>query len=101
MDVWPLLQEWETQLPAERKLAIRDQLAQLLNHLLLHDFGALVQALYRVDVSEKKVKAVLQQNPGVDAGELLADLLIQRQEEKMAIRKTFQTPPADTEEERW
>ena len=101
MDVWPLLLEWGKELPANRKETIRSRLSKELNHLLLHDFGALVQLLYRVDVPEAKVKDVLQQNPTTDAGDLLADLLIQRQEEKKAVFKTFDSPPADADEERW
>jgi hypothetical protein len=101
MDIWPLLQEWQEALPAERKEAIKTCLAQYLNQLLLHDFGALVQVLYRVDVSEARVKQVLKQHPDTDAGDLLADLLIQRQEEKRATFKTFRSPPAESDEERW
>ena len=101
MDVWPLLQEWEQDLPVSRKETIRSRLSQYLNNLLLHDFAALVQLLYRVDVSEAIVKAVLQQNPGVDAGDLLADLLIQRQEEKKAAFRPAKNPPEDLDEERW
>lgn len=101
MDVWPLLLEWRNDLPANRKDTIRGSLSKYLNHLLLHDFGALVQLLYRIDVSEARVKDVLQQNPTTDAGDLLADLLIQRQEEKMTAFKTFQNPPVEPDEERW
>lgn len=101
MDVWPLLQEWKQDLPVDRKETIRSRLSQHLNFLLLHDFAALVQLLYRVDVSEARVKTVLHQNPGVDAGDLLADLLIQRQQEKRKTFNSFQQPPAASEEERW
>jgi hypothetical protein len=101
MDIWPLLQEWEQDLPVSNKETIRSKLSQYLNNLLLHDFAALVQLLYRVDVPEAKVKAVLQQNPGVDAGDLLADLLIQRQQEKKAAFRPSKNPPEDLNEERW
>ena len=101
MDAWLLLQEWKEELPAGEKKTIRARLAQHLNDLLLHDFAALVQVLYRVDVPEANVKTVLQQNPGTDAGELLADLLLQRMKEKEAVRKKFPTPPPQADEERW
>ena len=101
MEVWPLLEEWQETMPAERKDAIRTRLSQVLNQFLLNDFGALVQILYRVDVSEAKVKNMLQQHPGTDAGDLLADLLIQRQEEKRKTFASFQSPPAESDEEKW
>lgn len=101
MDVLLLLNEINTAPPAERKEALKKQLAAYLNELLLHDFPALVQLLYRVDVAEKKLKAVLKENPTEDAGILLADLLIERQQEKTAVRNRGQFPLGDSAEERW
>ena len=101
MDVFPLLAQLNTDLSAEKKDALKKQLAVYLNDLLLHDFHSLVQVLYRVDVSEKKIKAVLDENPKEDAGNLLADLLIQRQLEKQETRKRFQSPNEASDEERW
>lgn len=66
------------------------RLALLLNDMILHDFESLVQLLYRVDVPENRLKQLLQQ-PHTDAGLLLANLLIERQEQKMALRKQFST----------
>ena len=101
MDIWPLLVAWQEGLPAEQKESARSRLSKALNELLLHDFGALVQILYRVDVSEAKVKTVLQQHPDTDAGDLLADLLIQRLEEKRKTFTSFPPPPAAADEEKW
>ena len=101
MDVFPLLAQLTPALPPEQKEALKKKLAVFLNDLLLHDFPSLVQLLYRVDVSETKLKTVLQENPGEDAGNLLADLLIQRQQEKEATRNRFRFPDDASEEERW
>ena len=101
MDVWPLLEDMASTQSVEIRESKRKVLAAYLNELLLHNFAALVQVLYRVDVPEKKVKQVLQENPGKDAGELLADLLIERQQEKAAARKQFRFPTDASEEERW
>ena len=38
----------------------------------------MVQLLYRIDVSEGKLKKVLQENPNEDAAGLIADLIIER-----------------------
>lgn len=77
-------------------------LAGLLNQLIIQDFESLVQLLYRVDVPEKKVRQLLRQQPGTDAGLLLAELLIARQREKAATRKRFKTGDGDIPaEDRW
>jgi hypothetical protein len=60
-----------------------------------------VQLLYQVDVPEKKLKAVLEAHPTEDAGNLIADLLIERQREKKELKNRFQFPPAESDEERW
>lgn len=91
------------QLPQDEtgRRQLRDRLATHNNHLLLHQFEQLVQLLYRIDVSEQKLKKILQHNPGTNAGELIADLLIQRQLEKLASRQSF-PPPADIpDDDRW
>ena len=76
-------------------------LASYLNHLLLHDFAALVQVLYRVDVTEKKVKTALNENPQADAGDLLAELLVQRQKEKAVAKQSLQPKEKPSGEEAW
>lgn len=87
-------------LPDERNTR-RKQLSEYLNDLLLHNFPQLVQLLYRVDVSEVLLKATLKQNPTKDAGELIADLLLQRQREKLAARNTHRFSTGASDEERW
>ena len=101
MDINAALQNLAADLPADGREAIKKELSSYLNQLLQNDFSALVQILYRVDVSEKKLRSVLEQNKEADAGDLLAELIIQRQLQKQAAKNT--TPPADDipEEERW
>lgn len=101
MDILNYLQAWNVSLSLEKKEAFKKQLAIYLNELLLNDFEKLIQLLYRVDVSEQKLKETLAVNQGKDAGELIADLLIKRQEEKLAGRQAF--PPANdiAEDDRW
>lgn len=101
MDVLPVLEELDKTLPDQQKEEIRKKLAQYLNGLLLHDFHTLVQLLYRVDVSEKKLKTALKENPQQNAGELIADLMIQRQQEKKATREAFRFSSGASDEERW
>lgn len=99
--MWPILAELSTELSVEKQESLKQGLAVYLNDLLLHDFHSLVQLLYRVDVSEKKIKTVLQEHPSEDAGNLLAGLLIQRQAEKRVTRNRFRSSPGSSDEERW
>lgn len=70
-----------------------DQFAQLstyLNELINRDFNAVVQILYRMDVSEAKVRQKLVNPlPEETAGSILAHLLIQREMEKMKWRERY------------
>jgi hypothetical protein len=42
-----------------------------------------------VDVNEAKLKQVLKDNPNEDAGKIIARLLIERQQQKIILRKQF------------
>ena len=81
--------------------AFKQHLARHLNHLINHDFSRLVSLLYRLDISEKKLKAMLN-STNVDAGELIADLIIERQLQKIQSRKKFSSESgSNSAEERW
>jgi hypothetical protein len=56
----------------------REKLIAYLNEFINHDFSKVVQLLYRIDVSEAKLKKVLHENPHEDAAHLIADLIIER-----------------------
>lgn len=79
----------------------RDRLIALINELINQDFQSLVQLLYRIDVDEKKLKALLSNAQGAASAPIIADLLIERQLQKERTRAQFpaRNPPAD--EERW
>jgi hypothetical protein len=78
------------------------ELVSAVNDLLVHDFNGLVQILYRLDVSETKIREALVQSPGTDAADLIAKLLLERQIQKIESRKSFRPPPAgDDDNERW
>jgi hypothetical protein len=89
------------QLTALQKLEMKERLIEYINHLLLHDFNKMVQILYRVDVDEKKLKELLQQNANTDAAVIIADLLIQRQEEKIKTKDTFKSDDKIPDDEKW
>ena len=94
--------ELSLDLPVNITLAqLKEQLAAHINHLINHDFQKLVYYLYRIDVSEQKMKALLQ-SPHQNAGELIAQLIIDRQLEKQKTKEQFRKKENDfDEEEKW
>ena len=96
-----LLLQMNQQLSTLEKLKLREQLIFYINHLVLNDFNKLVQILYSVDVSEQKLKTLLQEKPQTDAAELIADLLIERQQQKIATKKSSKPNNDIAEDEKW
>lgn len=78
-----------------------EELAKEINHLIVHDFASLVQTLYRLDVSETKLKLVLAENPQQDAGMLIAALIIERLKKREEMKKQFPGQKNIPEEDRW
>lgn len=68
-------------------------LAERINYLIIHDFSLLIHILYRIDVSEQKIKILLKENADANAGRVLAVLVIERQLQK--IRSRQQSGPGD------
>ena len=66
---------------------VERSLAEKINYLIQHDFELLVRLLYRIDVNEKKLKTLLKENTGEDAGKLIATLIIERQLQKIRSRE--------------
>ena len=77
------------------------QLADYINELVIGDFDYLVSLLYRIDVDEKKVRALLASAKDAVAGELIAKLIIERQEQKIKSKEQFKPPTNIPEEEKW
>jgi len=64
-------------------------LIAFINDCIQHDFNKLVQLLYRIDVSEEKLKYILQLNPNEDAAKLIAAVIIERLAATKAARASF------------
>jgi hypothetical protein len=88
-------------LTSAAKEELRRKLEVYVNDLLVNDFQQLVQLLYRIDVREAKLKALLHQHKDTDAAVLLTNLMIERQEEKARSRKQFKPPSATDADEIW
>lgn len=79
----------------KRKLAVH------INHLIQSNFEKLVSLLYRIDISESKLKYLLQENKGEDAGNTIAELIIERQLQKIESRKKSRGNENISDEEEW
>ncbi len=79
-----------------------DAFAVHLNDMIVHQFPQLVTALYRIDVSEQKIRQTLKENPMADAGKIIAHLVIERQKQKLKTRELFRSRDNDIDDnERW
>jgi hypothetical protein len=95
MDAISLIDQLEKYTPLE--------LAEWVNGLIVKDFSGLVQILYRLDVPEPRLKQVLQDQPGEDAGRLIAELIIEQLNHIRETRTKFRphTNLDIPEEDRW
>jgi hypothetical protein len=87
----------ENSSPEEARL----RLAEHINHLINYDFEKLVYYLYRIDVNENKMRTLLQQKEGEGAAQLIADLIIERQLQKIQSRKEHKKEDTIPEDEKW
>lgn len=81
---------------------IRQCMQAFVSYLIEKEFQQLVNVLYQIDVNERKLKYLLQENVGEDAAVIIADLIIARQLEKIDSRKAYGLDnglPSD--EEKW
>ncbi len=82
------------QLPARFSLEdLEKALAAQIEILVEKDFQQFVMLLYQVDVSEKKVKAILAGQNYPEVYRSIARLIIERQTEKAISRDTYRQPP--------
>jgi len=81
---------------------LTDMLTGYVNDLVDRNFNKLVNILYRIDVNELKLRQMLNENPG-DAGRIIAELIIERQLQKIASRERFRNNDENNvdEKEKW
>lgn len=63
-----------------------EKLVDIINHLISNDFERLVSILYRIDVDEKQLTDLLKKDESNNSGKIIADLIIQRQLQKISTR---------------
>jgi len=80
---------------------LEELLAEIFNGWIRSDFNRLVQFLYRMDISESRLKLLLEENKESDTGLLIARLVLERQWQKIQTRRQFKPGDAISDEERW
>lgn len=80
---------------------LKEKLAEHINYLIQTNFQKMVSLLYRVDVSEQKLKSLLNEYPDSDAGKIIADLIIERQLQKIKSRQETKGKNDIPDDERW
>jgi hypothetical protein len=83
-----ILQDFELDLPTEKK-ELMEALRQALVYLLLNNLPKLWNILYRIDVNEKKVKALFNNNLPEEIAPKMAKLIYERLEEKAITRVEY------------
>jgi hypothetical protein len=76
-------------------------LSAYVNELIVQNFSLLVQLLYRMDIPEKRLREVLA-NSSTNSGDVIAQMMIERQLQKIESRKKYKQPKEDIpDEEKW
>jgi hypothetical protein len=76
-------------------------LAEIVNGWIRSDFTRLVQFLYRIDISESRLRQLLEENTKEDTGQLLARLILERLWQKIETRRQYKPGETTSDEERW
>jgi uncharacterized protein YwgA len=80
---------------------LQEKLSDHINHLINHDFEKLIFYLYRIDVNESRMRQLLEQEEGKNAAALIADLIIERQLQKIKSRQETKPGNDIPEDEKW
>ncbi|SKA11887.1 hypothetical protein SAMN04488128_102912 [Chitinophaga eiseniae] len=82
---------------------LEEILGRRLEYLISTDLQQFIFLLYRIDVSEKKVRQILAYaaRQGTDPYRPIAALIIERQLQKIASREAFRQDDLPDDEERW
>lgn len=82
---------------------VKNVIADHVNLLISNNFNKLISILYRLDINESKLKKLLADSRDEDAGMIIADLIIERQKQKLISRERFQNKGENNidENEKW
>lgn len=77
------------------------RLSDYINQLITADFHRLITLLYTLDISEHKLKTLLNNYGNQNAGDLISKMIIERQLQKIMSRKSFKTEENIPDEDKW
>lgn len=77
--------------------ALKRLLSKRIMEMIDHEFDRFVNLLYRIDISEAKVKQALAEQPFSKGVEKVAEMIIERQLQKVSTRKQFSSSKHDLE----
>lgn len=80
---------------------LKERISSHINFLIQSDFQKLVSILYRVDVSESKLRHLLKERQGLDAANIITDLIIERQLQKIRSRHEHRNDEIISDDEKW
>jgi hypothetical protein len=80
---------------------LKEKLSAYINHLIQTDFQKLVNILYRADINESELKRLLKENPDKDAGQMIAELITERQQQKINTRQQYRGDATIPDDEKW
>lgn len=71
-----------------RKLLV-GVLTPTVKDMLDHAFERLIHAVYRIDIPEKELMAILEQSPPAEVATRLTEAIVDRQLEKISLREKY------------
>jgi len=77
--------------------ALKKLLSQRIEEMIDHEFDKFVNLLYRIDINESKVREALAEQPFSKGVEKVAEMIIQRQLQKIATRRQYSSSGHDLE----
>jgi hypothetical protein len=81
---------------------LEEKLAAHINILIEKDFQRLLVLLYTIDVDENKLRSLLKEKSGEDAGGIIARMMIERQLQKIQSRQQYrENTQDDGSQEKW
>jgi len=80
---------------------LRNIIGGYINSLISNNFNKLISILYRLDINESKLKQLLATNAGEDAGMIIAELIIERQLQKIKTRSENNNNNIIPDDDRW
>lgn len=87
--------------PHPDKLDFINHFALKINELITQDFDQLIRILYRLDISEQKLRDTLKKYEHDDAGYIIAQLIIERELQKMDSRKKYKRNENIPDDDAW